>query len=103
MTLSALLQWRVTTRARIVVNKGNLSPWRTAANDRDNEKAKEEVEQESLVDHNEKGEDEEKSKVGGDEKNDYHLTGWFLDIKPQHARDPPKLTMKVLQNQFDEQ
>jgi hypothetical protein len=44
------------------------------------------------------GENDEHTKVAEDDKNDYHHTGWFLDIKPHHASDPPKFMMKLLRD-----
>lgn len=34
---------------------------------------------------------------------DYQLNGMFLDLKHVHPSDPPKIIMKLLRDQFEEQ
>ena len=38
-----------------------------------------------------------------EEENEYHLRGRFMDIKPNHPSEPPKFTMRLLREQFEEQ
>jgi len=37
-----------------------------------------------------------------EEDNEYHLRGRFMDIKPNHPSEPPKFTMRLLREQFEE-